>query len=56
MFNGDPFQFLLTPIVTDIVEERDGNVDLAKVNIDNNQELAIQYGVARGSLESTERR
>ena len=36
----------LTPIVTDIVEERDGNVDLAKVNIDNNQELAIQYGVA----------
>ena len=36
----------LTPIVTDIVEERDGNVDLAKVNIDNNQELAIRYGVA----------
>ena len=36
----------LTPILTDIVEERDGNVDLAKVNIDNNQELAIQYGVA----------
>ena len=36
----------LTPILTDIVEERDGNVDLAKVNIDNNQELAIRYGVA----------
>ena len=31
----------LTPILTGIVEERDGNVDLAKVSIDNNQELAI---------------
>ena len=36
----------LTPILTDIVEKRDGNVDLAKVNIDDNQELAIRYGVA----------
>ena len=37
---------ILTPILTDIVEERDGNVDLAKVSIDNNQELAIRNGIA----------
>ena len=36
----------LAPILLRIVESRKGKIDLAKVNIDENQELAIRYGVA----------
>ena len=36
----------LGPILTKVVETRNNKVDLAKVNIDNHQELAIKYGVA----------
>ena len=36
----------LGPLLSKVVESRGGKVDLAKVNIDNHQELAIRYGVA----------
>lgn len=36
----------LGPLLTKVVETRNNKVDLAKVNIDSHQELAIRYGVA----------
>ena len=36
----------LAPSLSKVIESRKGRVDLAKVNIDQNQELAIRYGVA----------
>lgn len=36
----------LGPTLTKVVETRNNKVDLAKVNIDTHQELAIKYGVA----------
>lgn len=36
----------LAPILSKVVASRGDKVDLAKVNIDSHQELAIQYGVA----------
>jgi putative thioredoxin len=37
---------MLAPVLERLVEERDGEVLLAKVNIDNAQELALQYGIS----------
>lgn len=36
----------LGPILTKVIETRNNKVDLAKVDIDKHQELAIRYGVA----------
>ena len=36
----------LGPVLAKVVEARGNKVDLAKVDIDTNQELAIRYGVA----------
>ena len=36
----------LAPKLSKIVNSRDNKVDLAKVNIDHHQELALKYGVA----------
>ena len=36
---------MLTPVLTKIVEEHDGRVILAKVNSDQQQELAAQFGI-----------
>uniref|UniRef100_A0A1X7UXY4 Thioredoxin n=1 Tax=Amphimedon queenslandica TaxID=400682 RepID=A0A1X7UXY4_AMPQE len=36
----------LAPKLSKIVNSRDNKVDLAKVNIDHHQELAVNYGVA----------
>ncbi len=36
----------LAPALLKVIESRKGKVDLAKVNIDDNQELAIRYGVS----------
>jgi len=35
----------LTPILDELAEEYDGKVKIGKVNIDEQQELATQYGV-----------
>ena len=36
---------MMLPIIDDIAKELDGKVKVGKVNVDNNQELAIQYDV-----------
>ena len=36
----------VSPVLERIVEERDGELKLVKVNIDEEQELAQRYGVA----------
>ncbi len=36
---------LLAPVLENLIDERQGEVLLAKVNIDDNQELAAQYGI-----------
>ena len=36
----------LGPLITKVVESRQGKVDLAKVNVDELQDLSIDYGVA----------
>jgi len=35
----------LTPILDELAEEFDGRVKIGKVNIDEQQDLAVQYGV-----------
>jgi len=36
---------MISPALEEISEEMDGQVKIAKVNVDENQELAVQYGV-----------
>ena len=36
---------MMSPIIEDIAKEVEGNVKVGKVNVDNNQELAIEYDV-----------
>jgi len=36
---------MLTPIIKDIAQELEGRVKVVKLNIDENQDLARQYGV-----------
>ena len=36
---------MMSPIIDEIAKELEGNVKVGKVNVDNNQELAIQYDV-----------
>ena len=36
---------MMSPVIDDIAKELDGKVKVGKVNVDNNQELAIQYDV-----------
>lgn len=35
----------LLPTVEQLAEEYKGQVEIAKINVDNNRELALQYGV-----------
>jgi thioredoxin 1 len=35
----------VAPVLDRIVEEREGEIKLVKVNIDENQELAMRYGI-----------
>lgn len=53
---------MLSPIIAEIAEELDGTVKVGKVNVDEQQELAIQYQIAsiptlllfkNGKLEKT---
>ena len=36
---------MMSPVIDDIAKEWDGTVKVGKVNVDNNQELAIKYDV-----------
>ena len=36
---------VIAPILTEIAEETDGQVTIAKVNVDDNPELAMRYNV-----------
>ena len=36
---------MMSPIIDEIAEEMAGNVKVGKINVDNNQELAIKYDV-----------
>lgn len=36
---------MISPALEEISEEMDGKVKIAKVNVDENQDLAVQYGV-----------
>ena len=36
---------MLTPLVDELAEEMDGRIVVAKCNVDENQDLAMQYGV-----------
>ena len=36
---------MISPALEEISEEMDGKVKIAKINVDENQELAVQYGV-----------
>ncbi len=36
---------MMSPIIDDIAKELEGTVKVGKVNVDNNQELAIKYDV-----------
>ena len=36
---------MMSPVIDDIEKELDGKVKVGKVNVDNNQELAIKYDV-----------
>lgn len=36
---------MLAPVIAEIAEELDGTVKVGKVNVDEQQELAIQYGI-----------
>ena len=36
---------MMSPVVDDIAKELEGKVKVGKVNVDNNQELAIKYDV-----------
>ncbi len=36
---------MMSPVIDDIAKELEGNVKVGKVNVDNNQELAIKYDV-----------
>ena len=36
---------MIAPILDELAEEKVGKIKVAKVNVDNNQELATQYGI-----------
>ena len=36
---------IMSPVIDDIAKELEGKVKVGKVNVDNNQELAIKYDV-----------
>jgi thioredoxin 1 len=36
---------MISPALEEISNEMDGKVKIAKINVDENQELAVQYGV-----------
>jgi len=37
---------MVAPVLDEIAEERDGKVRIAKLNVDENQAIAMQYGVS----------
>ena len=37
---------MLAPVLDDLATEFDGKVKIGKVNIDNHQQLSVQYGVS----------
>ena len=36
---------MMSPVIDDIAKELEGKVKVGKINVDNNQELAIKYNV-----------
>ena len=36
---------MVAPVLDQLADERDGKLRIGKVNVDNNQDLAIQFGV-----------
>ena len=36
---------MMSPVINEIAKELQGNVKVGKINVDNNQELAIKYDV-----------
>lgn len=36
---------MMSPIIDEIAEEKEGSLKVGKVNVDENQELAMEYGV-----------
>lgn len=36
---------MMSPVIDEIAKELEGNVKVGKINVDNNQELAIKYDV-----------
>lgn len=45
----------LAPLLDSIIETKDGAVELAKVDIDTNAELAMEYGVSMQLLRKRDR-
>lgn len=37
---------MLSPVIAEIAEETDGNVIVGKVNVDEENELSMQYGIS----------
>ncbi len=37
---------MLAPVIAEIAEEYDGKIKVAKLNIDEEMQLAVQYGIA----------
>ncbi|MBQ8193750.1 MAG: thioredoxin [Oscillospiraceae bacterium] len=37
---------MLSPVIAEIAEEMDGSVAVGKVNVDEEQELSMQYGIS----------
>ncbi len=37
---------MLSPILEEIAEQYDDKLDIAKINVDNNDELAMRYGIS----------
>lgn len=37
---------MLSPVIAEIAEELDGKVKVGKVNVDEEQELSMQYGIS----------
>ena len=36
---------MMSPIIDEIAEEMEGKIKVGKINVDDNQELAMEYGV-----------
>lgn len=43
---------MLLPRIEKVIEEQNGTVNLAKVDIDDNAEIAMEYGVSRSFIKN----